>query len=71
MGAHKGRSLLLSCVMLLAVAAGAFSQQSSCQKGDKPCFCKAIGGTWKALQAPLLPACKVSYQHQGEQLENP
>lgn len=43
----------------------ASAADATCSKGDTPCWCKSIGGTWRALQAPLLPACKVTYQHQG------
>jgi len=58
---------LLCSVLVAAAIVSTIAEDigGACTKGDTPCFCKAIGGTWKALQSPLLPACKVTYQHQG------
>jgi hypothetical protein len=57
----------LMCYVLAAVMSPqqASAADATCSKGDTPCWCNSIGGTWRALQAPLLPACKVTYQHQG------
>lgn len=67
MGVRVCSSLLcLALVSAAFLAATTSAADSACSKGDAPCFCSAIGGTWRALQAPLLPACKVTYQHQGE-----
>lgn len=67
MGARVTCGWLLCCVLVNAAIVSAIAEDTgaACTKGDTPCFCKAIGGTWKALQSPLLPACKVTYQHQG------
>jgi hypothetical protein len=65
MGVPVSSRLLLRFVCVAVAVLAVSAEDSSCSKGDTPCFCKSIGGTWRALQAPLLPACKVTYQHQG------
>lgn len=65
MGVRVSSAWLLRCVIITFAAARVAAADAACSKGDTPCFCKSIGGTWKAMQTPLLPSCKVTYQHQG------
>jgi hypothetical protein len=61
---------VLRCIGCLLLAIGAYAA-ADCTQGDSQCFCKAAGGTYKDLDSPLAPACKLNYQHQGEACQGP